>query len=138
MKLPLILFGLIAALFAAGGVLSIFDRGTDFIYAPKPPANEAVIFDNPKGIAEVAADTKALQLVFDYILFGGSELKAKKDLFTADGRIFDVPNGTRADLLRTLDSGRLFGNLVAVRLASGPRAGSRVMTLESNVRKATH
>jgi hypothetical protein len=122
-----------------------------FFATPPPPKTEAetaqplapspgdLVFDNANGgITQVATDSKAFMTAINFVLLGGSDLDASVDSMKSDGRLFDVPDGTRATLIRTEDSGSTLGNLVAVMLTSGPHAGKRVMAFEQNVKKGNH
>ncbi len=90
-------------------------------------APRVIIDSDSTASVMMASDMEAVSVELVTSLMPQSDVKAKFDAMMLDGRLFEVPNGTRAIMedIKQLHGGS--ASLVKVLLLNGPRAGSEAL-----------
>lgn len=97
------------------------------------PHRHVIVFNDGSSTATVATDRQAIANMIEMIGSGSSRAEAQVTAARVDGRVFDVPNGTRAEVLEDADvsTTHVRLSLLRIRLLSGTRAGSEALCFSS-------
>jgi hypothetical protein len=113
------------------GIIAFVMVVTDKMTTPEDPARYAaarkvILFNDGEASVRVATDSNAMLAMMTYIKDGTDQAKAQMNAAEIDGRLFSVPNGTRAEVLKESDPvGRVTS--MVVKLTTGSHAGEKVM-----------